>query len=215
MPTFSYREKNDTISVRCGARCRAYHASSMGEGKGSPHNCAAARFLFFGFFNSMESAFSYGESFSVRLNPVRRRLSWRRPPRKALFLRPDVVPHPLQTLVPPSGGTTSLGPNGLSSGRTWCLIPRKPLFLRPEAPRPQARTDFPPAGRGASSPAKPYAFVWKHHACWLGPPAPQLASPFSQNLNSSSGHANLARPSLRQPGLPFSHKKRMRRTYII
>ena len=87
MPTFSYREKNVTISVRCGAWCRAYHASSMGEGKGPPHNCAPARFLFFGFFNSMESAFPYEESFSVRPNPVRRRLSWRRPPRKALTLR--------------------------------------------------------------------------------------------------------------------------------
>lgn len=157
MPTFSYREKNVTISVRCGARCRAYHASSMGEGKGPPHNCAPARFLFFGFFNSMESAFPYEESFSVRPNPVR-------------------------------------------SARA-----------EPSA----TRTDFPPAGRGASPPAKPYSSVRRHHACWLGPPAPQLASPFSQNLNSSSGHANLARPSLRQPGLPFSRKKRMRRTYII
>ena len=224
MPTFSHREKNVTISVRCGARCRAYHASSMGEGKGSPHNCAAARFLFFGFFNSMESAFSYGESFSVRLNPVRRRLCWRRPPRKAFylrpeaprlsagpslrrlgrgaslpakpysfvrkhhalrpertFLRPDVVPHPPQTLVPSSGGTTSSGPNGLSPGPTWCLTPRKPLFLRPEAPRPQARTDFPPAGRGASPSANPCPSVQRHHV----------------------------------PGLPFSYKKRMRRTYII
>ncbi len=193
MPTFSYREKNVTISVRCGARCRAYHASSMGEGKGSPHNCAAARFLIFGFFNSMESAFPYEESFSVRPNPVRRRLSWRRPPRKGFylrpeaprlsagpslrrlgrgaslpakpysfvrkhhafrpertFLRPDVVPHPSQSLISSFGSTTSLGPNGLSSGSTWCLTPRKPLFLRPEAPRPQARTDFPPAGHGAS-----------------------------------------------------------------
>ena len=192
MPTFSYREKNDTISVRCGARCRAYHASSMGEGKGSPHNCAAARFLFFGFFNSMESAFPYEESFSVRPNPVRRRLlasgdpdglssgrAWCLTPCKALCLRPeapclssgpslrrpgrgaslpakpyasvrrhhvlspertllrvDVVPHPPQTLVPSSGGTTSSGPNGLSPGPTWCLTLCKSLFLRPEAPRP-------------------------------------------------------------------------------
>ena len=93
MPTFSYREKNDTISVRCGARCRAYHASSMGEGKGPPHNCAPARFLFFGFFNFMESAFPYEESFSVRPNPVRRRLCWRRPPRKAFYLRPEAPRH--------------------------------------------------------------------------------------------------------------------------
>ena len=324
MPTFSYREKNVTISVRCGARCRAYHASSMGEGKGPPHNCAPARFLFFGFFNSMESAFPYEESFSVRPNPVRRR------PRRT-FLRPDVVPHCPQSLISPSTSTTSLGPNGLSSGRAWCLTVRKALCLRPEAPCPRARTDFPPArrgaslpakpyssvdehhvpepsrasgdpdvvlhrpqslipssgsttsigrveppatrawyftvrkalflrpeaprlsagpslrrpGRGASPSAKPYSFVRKHHVYRPGrasgdpavvlhhpqrlisssgnttppspiePPAPQLASPFSQNLNSSSGHANLAGPSLRQPGLPFSHKKRMRRTYII
>ena len=153
MPTFSYREKNDTISVRCGARCRAYHASSMGEGKGPPHNCAAARFLFFGFFNSMESAFPYEESFSVRPNPVRRRLGRGASPSakpftsvrrhhvlrpERTFLRADVVPHPPQSLVPPPGGTTSLGPNGLSSGRTWCLTLRKPLSLRPEAPRPRA-----------------------------------------------------------------------------
>ena len=105
MPTFSCREKNDTISVRCGARCRAYHASSMGEGKGPPHNCAPARFLFFGFFNSMESAFPYEESFSVRPNPVRRR------------------------------GLASGDPDGLSSGPTWCLTARKALCLRPEAPR--------------------------------------------------------------------------------
>ncbi len=205
MPTFSYREKNVTISVRCGARCRAYHASSMGEGKGPPHNCAPARFLFFGFFNSMESAFPYEESFSVRPNPVRRRL------------------------------LASGDPDGLSSGPTWCLTARKALCLRPEAPRLSSGPSLRRPGRGASQSAKPYAFVRKHHACWLGPPAPQLASPFSQNLNSSSGHANLARPSLRRPGrgasqsakpyssvrrhhvlgLPFSHKKRMRRTYII
>ena len=200
MPTFSYREKNDTISVRCGARCRAYHASSMGEGKGSPHNCAAARFLFFGFFNSMESAFSYGESFSVRLNPVRRRLSWRRPPRKALFLRPDVVPHPLQTLVPPSGGTTSLGPNGLSSGRTWCLIPRKPLFLRPEAPRPQARTDFPPGRRGASPPANPCSSVRRHHV--LRPERtflrPDVVPHPPQSLMPSSGSTTPVGSALRR-----------------
>lgn len=181
MPTFSHREKNVTISVRCGARCRAYHASSMGEGKGSPHNCAAARFLFFGFFNSMESDFSYEESFSVRPNPVRRRLSWRRPPRKALFLRPeaprlsagpslrrlgrgaslpaklysfvrkhhalrpertflrpDVVPHPPQSLISSFGSTTSIGRSEPLAAGTWCLTLRKPLSLRPEAPRPRA-----------------------------------------------------------------------------
>ena len=215
MPTFSYREKNDTISVRCGARCRAYHASSMGEGKGSPHSCAAARFLFFGFFNSMESAFPYEESFSVRPNPVRRRLCWRRPPRKALFLRPDVVPHPLQTLVPPSEGTTSLGPNGLSSvrtwclipckalclrrraprpnglssGRTWCLIPRKPLFLRPEAPRLSAGPSLRRPGRGTSPSAKPYSSVRRHHVYRPGRASsdPDVVLHRPQSLISSFG----------------------------
>ena len=114
------------------------------------------RFLFFGFFNSMESAFPYEENISVRPNPVRRR------------------------------GIASGNPDGLSSGSTWCLTPRKALCLRPEAPRPRARTDFPPAGRGASLPAKPYAFVRKHHAYRLGPPAPLLASPSPQSLIPSS-----------------------------
>lgn len=198
MPTFSYREKNVTISVRCGARCRAYHASSMGEGKGSPHNCAPARFLFFGFsipwrvpFH-MKKAFlsgpirSGGASVGVALlaKPYSSGRTWCLTLRKALFLlseaprlsagpslrrpgrgaspsvkpyffvrrhhayRPvrasgdsDVVPHPPQTLVPPSGGTTSSGPNGLSSGSTWCLTPCKPLSLRPEAPRPPIRRE--------------------------------------------------------------------------
>ena len=145
MPTFSYREKNVTISVRCGARCRAYHASSMGEGKGPPHNCAPARFLFFGFFNSMESAFPYEENISVQPNPVHRR--------GLASGNPDVVPHPPQSLIPPFGGTTSLGPIKPPAAGAWCFTVRKVLFLRPEAPRPRARTDFPPAGRGASPPA--------------------------------------------------------------
>ena len=153
MPTFSYREKNVTISVRCGARCRAYHASSMGEGKGPPHNCAPARFLFFGFFNSMESAFSYEESFSVRPNPVRRRLNWRRPPRKALFLRPDVVPHCPQSLMPSSGSTTPPGPIEPPAAGAWCFTVRKALFLRSEAPRLSSGPSLRRPGRGASLPA--------------------------------------------------------------
>ena len=155
MPTFSYREKNVKISVRCGARCRAYHASSMGEGKGPPHNCAAARFLFFGFFNSMESAFPYEENISVQPNPVRRR--------GLASGNPDVVPHPPQTLVPSSGSTTSSGPNGLSAGRTWCLTPRKALFLRSEAPRHLVRLSLRRLGRGASPSAKPCSSVRRHH----------------------------------------------------
>ena len=116
MPTFSYREKNVTISVRCGARCRAYHASSMGEGKVPPHNCAPARFLFFGVFQFHgECLFiwrklfcpaqsgppapllaspspqnlnsSSGHANLARIFSVRRRLCWRRPPCKTLTLR--------------------------------------------------------------------------------------------------------------------------------
>ena len=216
MPTFSYREKNVTISVRCGARCRAYHASSMGEGKGPPHNCAPARFLFFGFFNSMESAFPYEENISVQPNPVRRR------------------------------GLASGNPDGLSAGPTWCFTPRKALTLRRATPTRPGFSRFGGASVGVALLAKPQFFVGPRQPGpdFLGPPAPQLASPSSQNLNSSSGHANqarifpvrrrlswrrpppqslnsssghanMARPSLRQPGLPFSHKKRMQRIYII
>ena len=128
---------------------------------------------------------------------------------------PDVVLHHPQRLISSSGNTTPPSPIEPPAAGAWCFTVRKALFLRSEAPRLSAGPSLRRPGCGASSPAKPYAFVRKHHACWLGPPAPQLASPFSQNLNSSSGHANLARPSLRQPGLPFSHKKRMRRIYII
>ena len=242
-----------------------------GKAKGRRTTVRRPDSCFLGFFNSMESAFSYEESFSVRPNPVRRRRlvsgdpdglssgpTWCLTARKALCLRleaprlssgpslrrpgrgaslpakpysfvrrhhvyrpgrasgdPDVVLHCPQSLMPSSGSTTSIVRAEPPATRTWCFTVRKALFLRPEAPRHLVRLSLRRLGRGASPSAKPYAFVRKHHACWLGPPAPQLASPFSQNLNSSSGHAKLARPSLRQPGLPFSHKKRMRRTYII
>ena len=79
------------------------------------------------------------------------------------FLRPDVVPHRPQSLVPPSGGTTSIGRAEPPATRTWYFTVRKALFLRPEAPRPQARTDFPPAGRGASPSANPCPSVQRHH----------------------------------------------------
>ena len=159
MPTFSHREKNVTISVRCGARCRAYHASSMGEGKGPPHNCAPARFLFFGFFNSMESAFPYEESFSVRPNPVRRR-----------------------RLV-------SGDPDGLSSGPTWCLTARKALCLRPETPRYLVRLSLRRLGRGASPSAKPYFSVRKHHVYRPGRAAgdPDVVLHSPQSLIPPSG----------------------------
>ena len=46
-----------------------------------------------------------------------------------------VMLHCPQILVPSSGGTTSVGPDGPSAAGTWCCTARKPLFLRPEAPR--------------------------------------------------------------------------------
>ena len=46
---------------------------------------------------------------------------------------------------------------------TWYFTPRNPLFLRPEAPRPQVRMGRCRHGRGASLPAIPCFFVWKHH----------------------------------------------------
>ena len=46
---------------------------------------------------------------------------------------------------------------------TWCFAPRNPLFLRPEAPRRQVRMSLCRHGRGASLPAIPCFFVWKHH----------------------------------------------------
>ena len=194
MPTFSYRKKNVKISVRCGARCRAYHASSMGEGKGPPHNCAPARFLFFCFFNSMESAFPYEENISVQPNPGRsaraepsatrtdfppagrgasppakpyssvRRHHVYRPGRASGD--PDVVLHHPQSLISSSGSTTSLGQMVPPARLTWCLTPRKALFLRSEAPRLSAGPSLRRPGRGASLPAKPYSFVRKHHATW-------------------------------------------------
>ena len=80
------------------------------------------------------------------------------------FLRPDVVLHSPQSLIPLSTSTTSPSLSGLSSGPTWCSTPRKALFLRRRAPRPRAQQGFWRSGRGASLPAKPYSFVRKHHA---------------------------------------------------
>ena len=63
--------------------------------------------------------------------------------------------HRQQTLIPSSRGTTSMAPNGTSSGTTWCFTARKPLFLRHGAPRPRPRIGPRPVGRGASPLANP------------------------------------------------------------
>ena len=106
---------------------------------------------------------------------------------------PDVVLHCPQILIPSSGSTTPIGRAEPPATRPWCFTIRKSLFLRPEAPRHLVRLSLRRLGRGASPSANPYFFVRKHHAYRLGPPAPLLASPSSQSLNSSSGHAKLAR----------------------
>ena len=51
----------------------------------------------------------------------------------------DVVLHLPQTLIPSSGDTTSVGPDGPPAAEAWCFTARKPLFLRPEAPRLSVR----------------------------------------------------------------------------
>ena len=75
----------------------------------------------------------------------------------------DVVLHSRQNLVPSSGGTTSVGPDGPSAAGTWCFTARKPLFLRPEAPRLSGWMGLRRLGRGASLPANPCSFVRRHH----------------------------------------------------
>ena len=73
-----------------------------------------------------------------------------------------------QALVPSSGGTTSVGPDGPSAAGTWYFTARKPLFLRPEAPRLSALGAPAAMGRGTSPPANPYSFVRRHHVCRAG-----------------------------------------------
>ena len=79
------------------------------------------------------------------------------------YERHDVVLHRPQTLIPSSRGTTSSGPDRVSSGTTWCFTARKPLLLRRGAPRPRGRIGIRPVGRGASPLANPYSFVTGHH----------------------------------------------------
>lgn len=62
------------------------------------------------------------------------------------FRRPDVVLHPLQSLIPPSGGTMSIGRAEPPATRTWCFTIRKALFLRPETPRHLGPIEPPAAG---------------------------------------------------------------------
>ena len=80
----------------------------------------------------------------------------------------DVVLHHPQTLVPSSGSTTFIGPDGPPAAGTWCFTARKPLFLRPETPRLSDRMGLRRRRRGASPPASPYSFVRRPHVCRAG-----------------------------------------------
>ena len=106
----------------------------------------------------------------------------------------DVVLHHPQTLVPSSGSTTFIGPDGPPAAGTWCFTARKPLFLRPETPRLSDRMGLRRRRRGASPPASPYSFVRRHHVFQLEgrrprwgvvPHRPQTLIPSSGDTTSS------------------------------
>ena len=110
----------------------------------------------------------------------------------------DVVLHRPQTLIPSSGSTTSVGPDGPSAAGAWYLTARKTLFLRPEAPRLSVRMGLRRLGRGASPPASPYSFVRMHHVYRAGWAAggwdvvlhrPQALIPSSGGTTSFSSRA--------------------------
>ena len=75
----------------------------------------------------------------------------------------DLVHESPQNLIPPFPLHQVFGFQFSVYDVTWCFAPRKPLFLRPEAPRLQVRMSLCRHGRGASLPAIPCFFVWKHH----------------------------------------------------
>ena len=102
---------------------------------------------------------------------------------------PGVVLHRPQSLIPPSGGTTSIGRAEPPATRAWCFTVRKALFLRPEAPRLSAGSSLRRPGRGASPSAKPYFFVRKHHVYRPGRASgdPDVVLHRPQSLMPSSG----------------------------
>ena len=108
----------------------------------------------------------------------------------------DVVLHHPQTLVPSSGSTTSVGPDGLLAAGTWCFTTHKPLFLRTEAPRLSAKGPPAAMGRGASPPANPCSFVRRHHVCRLKGRRPQwdVVLHHPQTLVPSSGSTTSVGP---------------------
>ena len=113
------------------------------------------------------------------------------------FLRPDVVPHPPQTLVPSSGSTTSIVRAEPPATRTWYFTVRKALFLRPEAPRLSSGPSLQRPGRGASPSAKPYFFVRKHHVYRPGRASgdPDVVLHRPQSLIPSSGSTTSSGPN--------------------
>ena len=113
---------------------------------------------------------------------------------------PDVVLHCPQSLMPPSGGTMSIGRAEPPATRTWCFTIRKALFLRPEAPRHLVRLSLRRLGRGASPPANPCSFVRRHHV--LRPERtflrPDVVPHPPQSLMPSSGSTTPVGSALRR-----------------
>ena len=115
-----------------------------------------------------------------------------------------VVPHPPQTLISSSRGTTPPTQMTPPAGPAWCLTSRKSLFLRLEAPRPQPKWRRRRGRRDASPPANPYFFVQRHHAfspnsaaggSGVVPHTPQTLVPSSGSTTPSVKLAPPARPA--------------------
>ena len=164
--------------------------------------------------------------------------------RKHHVLRPngpagaaDVVPHTPQSLISSFGSTTSISRAEPPATRAWCFTARKALFLHPETPRHLVRLSLrldvvlhrpqsliPSSGSTTSivrvePPATRTWYFTVRKALFLRPEAsrlsagPSLRRPGRGASPSAKPYASVRRHHVL--GLPFSHKKRMRRTYII
>ena len=230
MSLFPRREKNVTISVRCGARCRAdIRIFNGGRQRAVAQQCGGP-ILVFGFFTfpwRSTTLLGPSEPLVPRTWGKRRRRWDQRGAsplanpysfvRKHHAYRPgsafggwDVVLHRPQPLISSSGSTTPIVPDLPSAAGTWCFTPRKASFLRPEAPRLSSRICLRRLGRGASLPANPYSFVRKHHVARPGQAfgAPGVVPHHPLALVSSSGSTTPSGPA--EPPAPRAYLFLMR-----